>query len=115
MATFVALITFTDQGANRVRDTRKRAAAFRAGAQKAGLAVRDVFWTLGGYDGVLIFDAADDETATAAMLGLAAAGNARTQTLRAFDDAEMAAILARAGGGSAGGSAKAKRRAGGRR
>src|SRR3954454_10232957 len=46
MATYIVLVTFTDQGASRVRDTRKRAAAFRAWAQKAGLAVRDVFWTL---------------------------------------------------------------------
>ena len=118
MPTFIALVTFTDQGAARVRDTRKRAATFRAGAQKSGVAVRDVYWTIGGYDGVLIFDAPDDETATAAMLGLAAAGNARTQTLRAFDDADMATILARAGGGTSavgGRSSGGKSRSGRRR
>ncbi len=50
---------------------------------------------MGVHDGVLIFEAADDETATAALLSLAARGKARTKTLRAFDRSEMETILAK--------------------
>jgi uncharacterized protein with GYD domain len=52
------------------------------------------FWTLGAFDGVLIFEAADEETATAAVLQLGSLGNVQTQTGRAFNTAEMEKILA---------------------
>jgi uncharacterized protein with GYD domain len=44
---------------------------------------------------VLICEAPDDETATAAFLSLAAAGNIRTQTLRAFSRDEMNTIISK--------------------
>jgi uncharacterized protein with GYD domain len=48
---------------------------------------------LGQYDIVSIVDAPDDATGTALALGLGKAGNLRTQTFRAFSQAEMDAIL----------------------
>jgi len=99
MATYVTLIRFTEQGAKNVRDTRKRAAAFRDSAQKAGVTVRDVYWMLGGYDGLLVLDGPDESAVTAAMVGLGTLGNVRTQTMRAFDDSEIAGILDRAATG----------------
>ena len=59
-----------------------------------GVKVTNVFWTLGVFDGVLIFEAADEETATAAILHLGSLGNVQTQTARAFSAAEMEKILA---------------------
>jgi len=59
-----------------------------------GVKVTNVFWTLGAFDGVLIFEAADEETATAAILHLGSLGNVQTQTARAFSAAEMEKILA---------------------
>ena len=104
MATYVALIRFTEQGAKNVRDTRTRAAAFREAAQAAGVTVREQFWTLGSYDGLLILDAPDEASVTAAMVALGALGNVRTQTMRAFDDSEVGDIIARSSGGAAGGA-----------
>jgi len=98
MASFISTIRFTDQGVKTVRDTAKRAAAFKTAAKKLGVKVEDVYWTLGPFDGVLVFDAPDDESATAAMLQLASAGNVHTQTSRAYKAAEMEAILAKLGG-----------------
>ena len=49
--------------------------------------------TLGAFDGVIVFEAQDEATATAAMLHLSSLGNIRTQTARAFDTAEMQKIL----------------------
>ena len=47
------------------------------------------------YDLVAIIEAPDDESATAFSLAIAAAGNIRIQTLRAFNKGEMNGILAR--------------------
>lgn len=95
MATYIALVDFTTDGIHNIQDTTRRSEDFTENAKRLGVEVKDVYWTMGAHDGVLIFEAADDETATAAMLSLGARGKARTQTLRAFDRAEMDAILAR--------------------
>ncbi len=101
MATFVSTIHFTVQGMSAIRDTCKRAAAVKAAGRKMGVKVTDVFWTLGAFDGLLIFDAADEETATAFLLHVGSLGNVKTQTARAFTAAEMEKILGMGPGGSA--------------
>ena len=68
-------------------------AAFRKEVQSAGGTVREIYWTLGKYDGVATFNAPDDESATALILSLEAKGNTKTQTLRAFDEKEFSALL----------------------
>ncbi|MDN0077225.1 GYD domain-containing protein [Crenobacter sp. SG2303] len=93
MATYIVLINFTDQGIRAVKDTTKRAAAFREMATKAGVTVKDMYWTLGLYDLVVTLDAPDTATITAVGLTLGAAGNVRTQTLPAFSATEMDGIL----------------------
>jgi uncharacterized protein with GYD domain len=102
MATYVTLIRFTEQGAKNVRETRRRAAAFREEAAKSGVTVREVYWTLGSYDGLLVLDAPDEKTVTAAMVSLGSLGNVRTQTMRAFDESEIGQVVEpREGGGAA--------------
>ena len=95
MATYVSLIDFTEQGLRHLEQSPQRARAFTAMAQELGVTTRQVFWTLGGHDGVLIFDADDDEAATAAMVNLARQGNVKPQTLRAFTESEFTTILER--------------------
>ena len=63
MATFITTIKFTQQGIKGIADSTKRAAALKAAAKKMGAKVTNVFWTLGEYDGLLILEAPDDETA----------------------------------------------------
>src|SRR5262245_33071968 len=94
MATFVTTITFTPQGLANIQDTTKRAAACKAIAKKLGVKVTDIYWTLGPFDGLMVFEAPDEETATALVLQLGSLGNVQTQTLRAFTAAEMDKILA---------------------
>jgi uncharacterized protein with GYD domain len=116
MATYVSLMRFTEQGAKNIGDTRRRAGAFREAAQKAGVTVRDIYWTLGAYDGLLVLEAPDEESITSVMAGLGALGNVRTQTMRAFDESEIGGILERArtgGGQAAGGGTERSGAAGG--
>lgn len=93
MATYVSLFSWTEQGIRNVKDTVKRAAKFHDAIRKAGGKVRDVYWTMGRHDGVIIYDAPDDETATSLMLAGCAQGYVKTETLRAFDDKTMKKIL----------------------
>lgn len=93
MATYITTLKFTQQGVKDIDHTTRRAAAFKAAAKKMGVKVQGMYWTLGDYDGVIVFQAADDEAATAALLHLGAMGNVHTTTCRAFTATEMDAIL----------------------
>src|SRR5438552_18826104 len=95
MATFITTLKFTQQGIKAINDTKKRAAVLKAAAKKMGVKVTEIYWTLGDHDGVLIFEAPDDETATTLLLHLGASGNVHTTTVRAFTAAEMDKILAK--------------------
>lgn len=93
MATFLTTITFTQQGIKDVDHTTRRAATIKAAGKKLGVKVKEIYWTLGDHDGLLILEAPDDETATALLLHLGALGNVHTTTCRAFTAAEMDKIL----------------------
>ncbi len=93
MATYVTLIKFTERGVKDAKDTCKRAAEYKAHAKKHGVEVKDQLWCMGAYDGLIVFDAPVDETATAAMLSLSSRECVTTQTLRSFTAAEMGKIV----------------------
>jgi len=95
MARFATTIRFTDQGFKAIQDTTRRAKAFQAAAKKLGVKVVDLYWSLGTFDGLLILDAPDSQTATAAMLQLSAEGNVQTQTTEVFTAADMEQVLAK--------------------
>ena len=97
MATYIVLGNFTDQGVRNVKDTTKRADAFKELAKSSGATVKEIYWTLGQYDIVATVEALDDKVATTLGLTLGKAGNVRTQTLRAFSAAEMTSILGKVG------------------
>ena len=92
MATFISLINFTDQGIRNVKDSPQRYEAFMAMAQKLGVTIKSIYYTVGNYDLVVIVEGSD-EAATAALLKVGSLGNVRTQTLRAFSLDEMKSIL----------------------
>jgi uncharacterized protein with GYD domain len=95
MATYIVLASFTEQGIRSVKDTTKRADVVRETAKKFGATAKDFYWTLGTYDVVVIFEAPDDAAMMALGMSLGAAGNVRTQTLRAFSRDETNGILAK--------------------
>lgn len=92
MATYISLISFTDQGIRNVKESPKRAEAFKGMAGRFGVTVKDIYWTVGSYDVVAILEGAD-EAVTSALLSIGSLGNVRTQTLRAFSGDEMARIV----------------------
>lgn len=96
MVRYLALFKFTEQGIRNIGETLNRAEAFNKVAQKLGASVKDQYWTVGRYDGALVLEAPDDQTAAALMAKLGGLGNVRTETLRAFDRGEMGSVLAKA-------------------
>src|SRR5262249_42968863 len=93
MATFITMIKFTPEGMAKIQDTVKRAEAFRNVAQKHGAKVIGEYWSMGAFDGLLIFEAADDQAASALLFHLSHEGYVQTQTARAFTASEMEKIL----------------------
>ncbi|ODT05707.1 MAG: GYD family protein [Mesorhizobium sp. SCN 65-20] len=97
MAYYVFLANFTDQGVRAVRETPKRAEAFKGMAEKLGAKVHVLLWTLGKHDVVTIIEAPDDLTATALSLSVSELGNVKTQTLKAFDANDLRQIIGKMG------------------
>lgn len=48
---------------------------------------------MGRYDGVIVFEAPDDPTAAAVMMGGCAKRHVRSETLRAFTEEEIEGVL----------------------
>lgn len=93
MLNYVALASFTDQGIRSVKDTVKRADAARDMAGRFGVKMKDIYWTQGQYDLVILLEANDEASVSAFSLAIAGAGNVRFQSLRAFSRDEMSGIL----------------------
>lgn len=93
MATYITLATFSDQGLRNVKDTIKRAEEFKKAAQQTGVTVKDILWTQGHYDLIVIVETPDEASYSALLLSVARMGNVRLQSLRAFTAAEMEGIL----------------------
>ena len=97
MATFIALVNFTDQGIIDIKESPKRAKACQDLAKKSGCTVKELYWTQGQYDLITVVEAPDDQTVSALMLTVGCLGNVRGQTLRAFNAAEFGAIIKKMG------------------
>lgn len=95
MLRYLCLFNFTDQGAKHIGETVSRAEAFGKMAKQAGATIKSLYWTTGRYDGAVILESPDEQTAVALMARLASLGNVRTQTLRAYDREEIAPIIAK--------------------
>jgi uncharacterized protein with GYD domain len=95
MITYIGLLNFTDKGLQSIKDTTKRAVAAKEAAKKAGVNMREMFWTLGEFDAICVLEAEDEAALTAFTIATAQQGNVRTRTVRAFSAPEMDKILAK--------------------
>ncbi len=93
MPTYISLVQFTDKGIQAAKQTTQRLADWSAKVESMGVSVKQMYWTLGQYDQICVFEAPNDETAASVLLAADILGNIRTQTLRAFSTAEMEKIL----------------------
>lgn len=93
MPTYVTLVNWTEQGVKNAKDTVRRAQEFRGDVERRGGKLLNIYWTQGRYDIVAVIEVPDEQTAMAELFMLGGMGNVRTETLRAFTDSEVEAII----------------------
>jgi uncharacterized protein with GYD domain len=93
MPTYIALMNWTGDGIGQIKDSPKRLDAGRKMFKKLGVKLKDTYLTIGRYDLVCLLEAPDDETFARAMLTLASKGAVRSETLKAFNEAEYRRII----------------------
>ncbi len=94
MPTYITLLTYTQQGAEKIKDSPARLDAAKQGVRQMGGELKAFYLTMGQYDAVVVFELPDDEAATRFALATAARGSVRTETLRAYPEAEYRKIVA---------------------
>jgi uncharacterized protein with GYD domain len=97
MATYIALIDWTDKGVHEFKDSVDRYETAQSQMRSMGVEFKDIYWTLGSHDIVSVIEAPDAQTLAAALLTVAGQGNIRTTTLRAFSADEMRGVISKAG------------------
>lgn len=94
MTRHLSLLNFTDRGITNVKNSANRADAFRQAVEKVGGKVIAQYWALGEFDGCVIFETPDDQSAAVLLATLGQDGNVRTKTQRVFDEVEFQAVMA---------------------
>jgi len=94
VATYIALMNWTDQGIRNVRESPKRLDAARKMLEEMGGSFKTFYLTMGEYDMVAVMEAPDDAVAARFALQIGGGGNVRTRTLKAFPEAAFREITA---------------------
>jgi uncharacterized protein with GYD domain len=94
MPIYISLLRFTQQGVEAVKEQGSRMDRIKEAYRAAGGELVAYYATMGRYDGIVIYRMKDDAAATAFCLAIMSKGDVRSETMRAFDEAEYRDILA---------------------
>jgi uncharacterized protein with GYD domain len=93
MRTYITLLNWTQQGIQSVKESPSRLEKAKAAIKAAGGEMKAFYMTMGQYDMVAVIEAPDDETYAKIVLAIASHGAVKSQTLRAFTEAEYRKIV----------------------
>ena len=93
MVSFIVLGNYTAQGAATINDAPDRMAGAEKRAEELGGKVKEVYFTMGQYDFVALFEFPSDEAMLTFALQVGREGNVRTTTLRAFPRKETVSMI----------------------
>ena len=94
MPTYIRLLRFSEQSMKDMKQMRDRIAAAKKAYRDAGAELKQVFMVMGKYDVVAVVEAPNDECVAKVALAQAALGAFRsTETMRAFNEDEVAKII----------------------
>ncbi len=93
MATYALLFNWTEQGIRTVKDTTKRADTLKVQAEKLGVKIHELLWTVGPYDALALVEAPDDTAASRLAIWMGSQGMVRTLTMRCYTSAEMVKLV----------------------
>ena len=94
MPTYISLLSYTQKGAENMKESPARVEESRKVFKAMGAELKQFYLTLGQYDAVVISEGPDDETAAKLALMISRQGNVRTETFRAFTEDEFQKIAA---------------------
>ena len=94
MPTYIALLKWTPQGIQNVKQSPSRLDASRKGFETAGVKMKDFFMVTGRYDMICVVEAPDDESLARAILASTSQGTVTSETCRAFNEEEYRRIVA---------------------
>ena len=97
MPIYIMLANWTDQGAQRVKESPRRLETAKRALAEMGGEFKSFYMTMGDYDLVAIYEAPDDAVAARFSLVLGMLGTVRTRTLKAFPEAAYREIVASLG------------------
>jgi uncharacterized protein with GYD domain len=97
MPTYIMLANWTDQGAQKVKDSPRRLETAKKALADMGGEFKNLYMTLGDYDLVAVYEAPDDAVAARFSLLLGMLGAVRTRTMKAFPEAAYREIIASLG------------------
>ncbi len=92
MHTYIVLMKLTDQGIRMVKDAPDRIEASISSLEALGGKINGFYATLGEYDYIACVEAPNEAVVMRFLLGLGAAGDVRTTTLKALSRAEFEEI-----------------------
>lgn len=93
MTSYVMLMRYTDRGVENIKKGPARLEESKKIFRTHGAELKQFYLVLGEYDGVILFDAPDDETAAKLSLAVCSLGNVRLETLRAFSEEEFKKLV----------------------
>ena len=93
MPTYITLLRYTQQGIEKIKESPARLEKVKAAIKAGGGEMKAFYLTMGAYDAVAISEAPSNEAYAKTMLGIAAAGAVRTETLCALPEAEYLKIV----------------------
>ena len=93
MPSYLSLVSWTEQGVRTIKDSPARIDAYKQAVTDAGGRLIFFYMLMGDHDFATLIEVADDATAARILLELGRGGNVRTQTMRAFTEAEAKDIL----------------------
>jgi len=93
MATYIVLGQWTQKGVENVKQSPDRLEKFKQLTKTVGGQLKGFYLTMGRYDFVVVVEMPDDKAQARTVLQLAASGNIRTETLKAFPEEEYKQII----------------------
>jgi uncharacterized protein with GYD domain len=93
MPTYIAMLKWTPQGVQDLKQSPSRLDAARKGFTSAGVTMKDFYMVTGHHDMIAIIEAPDDAALAKALLTTMSQGSVTTETCRAFTEDEYRQII----------------------
>ena len=93
MSTYIALLKWTPQGLQGLKESPSRLDAARQSFQAAGVEMKDFYMVTGRYDMVAVCEAPDEGSLARALLSVTSKGSITSETCRAFTEQEYRQII----------------------